>query len=209
MVHLLPLGIAADKSGSWVSHLLNASTVVAWALCWGLSHQQAQCISHWAAGKGEMSSAFPSPSLGARAADPLPSLCHQFLTTLLVCLALKLLNGNELMVCSLSCFLSASCERSCCWKSCFLVCGVCPALAWKWNSRAFTCVRRELRSETDGLFCPHCQRFTCLMKKETASRTVIVARSQLPGLPCCRRGRAWHGAPEPIGPGSCLPPWLL
>lgn len=32
VVHLLPLGIAADKSGSRVSHFLNASSVAAWAL---------------------------------------------------------------------------------------------------------------------------------------------------------------------------------
>lgn len=137
-----------------------------------------------------MSSAFSSPSVRARAACPLPSLCLQFLTALLACLAPEQERADGLQP---FCFLSVSCKRSCCLKSCFPLFRVCLALAGKRNCPAFSCVRREFRSETGELFCPHCQHFTCLMsagRKETASKTVIVARSQLPGLPCCCLGTA-------------------
>lgn len=212
MVHLLPLGIAADKSGSRVSHLLNASTVVALGSLLGLEPPAALKHPHCAKGWWALPSlplrwepgllfTFSLPSISDHAvgmfgckapkwewADGLQPLLFPF------CLLQAILLLEKLFP-SVSCLSGASSKAK---QPCLYLC------------------EEGIREWTGELFCPHCQHFTCLVsagKKETASESVIVARSQLPGLPCCRLGtvaaelgmehQSWSGPwqlPAPLAP---------
>lgn len=150
-VHLLPLGIAADKSESRFSHFLNASSVVPWAVA---RLEPPAVLTHllpsdWQRGSLPALRLRLSP---ARAAHLSPSLSIRFLTTPLVRSALKLSNGNSLRVCSLFrfpfCLLQAILPLKRRFTSFYVAFGRC----WlKAKRRVFTCASGEFRSKTGKL----------------------------------------------------------